>query len=164
VTWSVPHFWNLCFLLCAVCLAGWMFLYTGQLRIGGGVVFYHSNVLLLLSLILAVLVSSVVRFGGHQKYIAILALCLALAAFHIAVPVITSPSTLLRLLKNERVTRDGANSLLTHLPYKYRAKTPRVRLSRLPGSSSRWQVTPHLALDGVKWKVNENPIRFTRTL
>src|SRR5580765_7607875 len=98
VTWRVPHFWNLCFLLCAVSLGGWMLLYTGQLRIGGGVFFRRNNVLLLISLILAVLISAVVRFAGHQKYVAILALSLALAAFHIAVPVITSPSMLFRLL------------------------------------------------------------------
>jgi len=87
-----------------------MLLYTGQLRIGGGVFFRRNNVLLLFSLILAVLISAVVRFAGHQKYIAILALSLALAAFHIAVPGITSPSMLFRLLKNERIARDGANS------------------------------------------------------
>ena len=110
VTWRVPQFWNLCFLLCAVSLGGWMLLFTGQLRIGGGVLVRRNNVLLLLSLIIAVLISSVVRFAGHQKYIAILALGLALAAFHIAVPGITSPSTLFRLLKNERIARDGANS------------------------------------------------------
>jgi|SRR5256885_14374932 len=110
MTWSVPHSWNLCFLLCAVSLGGWMLLYTGQLRIGGGVIVYRNNVLRLLSLILAVLISSLVRFGGNQKYIAILVLCFALAAFHIAVPGITSPTTLFRLLKNERIARDGANS------------------------------------------------------
>jgi hypothetical protein len=110
VTWRVPHFWNLCFLLCVVSLVGWMLLYTGQLRIGGGVFFRRNNVLLLISLILAVLISAVVRFAGHQKYVAILALSLALAAFHIAVPVITSRSMLFRLLKNERIARDGANS------------------------------------------------------
>jgi hypothetical protein len=110
VTWRVPHFWNLCFLLFAVSLGGWMLFYTGQLRIGGGVFFRRNNVLLLFSLILAVLVSAVVRFTGHQMYIAILALGLALAAFHIAVPGITSPRTLYRLLKNERIARGGASS------------------------------------------------------
>jgi hypothetical protein len=109
-TWTVPHFWNLCFLLNAVSLGGWMLLYTGRLRIGGGVFFYRKNVLFLFSLILAVLVSTLVRFAGHQRYVAILALGLALAAFHIAVPGITSPRLLLRLLKNERIARDGANS------------------------------------------------------
>ena len=87
-----------------------MLLYTGQLRIGGGVMFYRNNVLLLLSLILAVLISAIVRFAGSQKYIAILVLALALAAFHIAVPGITSPRMLLRLWKNERIARDGDNS------------------------------------------------------
>ena len=110
VTWSVPHFWNLCFLLCAVSLGGWMLLYTGQLRIGGGVSVRRNNVLLLFSLILVVLISAVVSFAGYQKYIAILALVLALAAFHIAVPGITSPRMLLWLLKNEPIVRDGAKS------------------------------------------------------
>lgn len=109
-TWSVPHLWNLCFLLCAVSLGGWMLLYTGQLRMGGGVMVYRNNVLLLLSLFLAVLVSAIARFAGSQKYIAILVLALALAAFHIAVPGITSPRMLLRLWKNERIAKDGANS------------------------------------------------------
>lgn len=109
-TWTVPHFWNLCFLLCAVSLGGWMLLYTGHLRIGGGVFLYRKNVLLLFSLILAVLVSTLVRFAGHQRYVAILALGLALAAFHVAVPGITSPSLLLRLLKNEPIARDGNNA------------------------------------------------------
>jgi hypothetical protein len=108
--WRVPHFWNLCFLLCAVSLGGWMLWYTGQLRIGGGVVIYRNNVLLVLSLILAVLISAIVRFAGSQKYIAILVLALALAAFHIAVPVITSPRTLFGLWKDERIASDGANS------------------------------------------------------
>jgi hypothetical protein len=55
-----------------------------------------------------VLISAVVRFAGHQRYIALLALGLALAAFHIAVPGITSPSLLPRLLKNEPIAREGA--------------------------------------------------------
>jgi len=112
VTWSVPNFWNLCFLLCAVSLGGWMLLYTGQLRIGGGVVLGIKNILLLYSLILTVVISAVVKFTGQQKYIAILVLGLALTAFYVAAP-ITSPSMLVRLLrlwKNERVARDGANS------------------------------------------------------
>ena len=112
-TWSDPHFWNLCFLLCAVSLGGWMLLYTGQLRIDGAVVIYRNNFLLLYSLILAVLISAVVRFAGHQRYIAILALGLALAAFHVAVPGMTNPRLFLRLLKDERTARDGANSRLT---------------------------------------------------
>jgi cellulose synthase/poly-beta-1,6-N-acetylglucosamine synthase-like glycosyltransferase len=112
VTWSVPRFWNLCFLLCAVSLGGWMLLYTGQLRIGGGVMLRITNILLLYSLILAVVISAVVKFTGQQKYIAILVLGLALTAFYVAAP-ITSPSMLfglLRLLKNERIARDSAKS------------------------------------------------------
>jgi len=110
VTWRVPHFWNLCFLLCSVSLGSWMLLYPGQLRIGGLVFVQRKNFLLLFSLILAVLISTVVRFAGHQRYIAILAFGLVLSAFHIAVPGITSPSALLRLLKNERFARDGVKS------------------------------------------------------
>jgi hypothetical protein len=91
-----------------------MLWYTGQLRISAAVVHYCNNFLLLYSLILAVLISAVVRFAGHQRYIAILALGLALVAFHIAVPGMTNPSLFLRLLKDERTARDGANSWLTH--------------------------------------------------
>jgi hypothetical protein len=109
-TWRVLPFWNLCFLLCAASLGGWMLLYSGLLRIGGAVFYRRNNVLLLYSLILAVLISAVVRFAGHQRYIAILVLSLALAAFHIAVPGMTNPIQLLRLLKNERTARDGVNS------------------------------------------------------
>ena len=87
-----------------------MLWYTGQLRIGGAVVFYCSNFLLFYSLILAVLISAVVSFGGHQRYFAILVLVLALVAFHIAVPGMTNPSLFLRLLKDERSARDGVNS------------------------------------------------------
>jgi hypothetical protein len=109
-TWSVPRFWNLCFLLCAVSLGGWMLLYTGLLRIGGALFYPRKYVLLLYSLILAVLISTVVNFAGHQRYVAILALVLALAAFHLAVPGITNPNLLLRLLKNERIARDSPKS------------------------------------------------------
>jgi hypothetical protein len=109
-TWTVPHFWNMCFVLCAVSLGGWMLWYTGQLRIGGGVFYYRKNVLLLYSSLLAVLISAVVNFAGHQRYIAILVLGLSLAAFHIGVPGMTNPSLLLRLLKYERMAKDGANS------------------------------------------------------
>jgi hypothetical protein len=101
-TWRILHFWNLCFLLCAASLGGWMLLYSGLLRIGGAVFYRPNNVLLLYSLILAVLISAVVRFAGHQRYIAILVLSLALAAFHIAVPGMTNPIQLLRRLKDER--------------------------------------------------------------
>jgi len=109
VTWRVPHFWNLCFLVCAVSLGGWMLLYAGQLRIGGGVMLFFNNVLLFFLLVFATLFSAVVRFVGHDKYIAILVLGLALVAFHIAVP-ITRPSVLFRLWKNRRIARDGAKS------------------------------------------------------
>src|SRR5215470_20380059 len=74
VTWSVPRFWNLCFLLCSVSLGSWMLLYTCRLRIGGSVFFFLKNVLLLFSLTLAVLISAFLRFAGQQKYIAMLAL------------------------------------------------------------------------------------------
>ncbi|HEY6943790.1 MAG TPA: hypothetical protein VI431_01520 [Candidatus Acidoferrum sp.] len=87
-----------------------MLLYSGQLRIGGGIMLYRNNVLLLLALILTVLISALVRFPGHQKYFAILVLGLALAAFHIAVPGVTSPSMLFRLFKNARTVKNGARS------------------------------------------------------
>ncbi len=87
-----------------------MLLYTGQLRLGGGVFFYRNNVLLLLALILAVLISAIVRFDGNQKFIAIAALGLTVAIFNVAVPGATNPRMLLRLLKNERIARNGFNS------------------------------------------------------
>jgi len=110
VTWSVPHFWNVCFLLCSISLGGWMLFYTGQLRIGGRVMFLRNNIILLFSLILAVLVSAIVRFPGHQRYFAVLAVGLALAAFHIAGGGILHPRILLILLRNERTDKIGAKS------------------------------------------------------
>ena len=110
VTWSVPYFWNVCFLLCSVSLGGWMLLYTGQLRMGGGVFLYRNNILLLFSLILAVFISAIVRFPGHQKYFAVLTLILVLAAFHIAGGGILSPRVLFRLLRNELATKEGVKS------------------------------------------------------
>jgi hypothetical protein len=109
VTWSVPHFWNACFLLCSVSLGGWMLLYTGQLRIGGGVSLLRNNVLLLFSLVFAVIISAIVRFPGHQRYTALLTLALALAAFHIAGGGILSPRILFRLLKNVRISKYGSS-------------------------------------------------------
>lgn len=106
VTWSVPHFWHTCFLLCSVSLTGWMLLYTGQLRIGGGVFLLRNNVLLLLALILAVFISAIVRFPGYQKYFAVLTLVLALTAFHIAGGGILTPRILFRFLRKELPTKD----------------------------------------------------------
>jgi hypothetical protein len=109
-TWSAPHFWNICFLLCSVSLGGWMLFYTGQLRIGGDVFLLRNNVLLLFSLILAVFVSAIVRFPGYQKYFAVLTLALALTAFHIAGGGILSPRILFRLLRNALPTKEGVKS------------------------------------------------------
>ncbi len=110
VTWSAPHLWNLCFLLCAVSLGAWMVLYTGQLRIGGGVFLRRNNILLLFSLIVAVLTSTLVRFSGYQKLFALITLALILAAFHIAGGGILDPRMLFRLLKNERIAKYGLDS------------------------------------------------------
>ena len=104
ITWRTSHYWNACFLLCSFALGGWMILYAGQLRLGGGVFVYRNNVLLLFFLIFAVLISAVARFASPQRYVAIFILVLSLAAFHIAVPGITSPNMLIRLLRNENIT------------------------------------------------------------
>ena len=109
-TWSVPHFWNICLLLCSISLGSWMLLYTGQLRIGGGVFLLRNNALLLLSLVLAVIISAIVRFPGYQKYYALLILALALTAFHIAGGGILSPRILFRLLRNELPAKEGFES------------------------------------------------------
>jgi hypothetical protein len=78
------------------------------LRLGGGVFLPRNNVLLLFWLIFAASISTIVRFAGHQRYIAIAALVVVLAAFHIAVP--TSASTLLRLFKNAPIAKQGIKS------------------------------------------------------
>ena len=106
VTRSIPHFWNLCFFLCAISLAGLMLLYTRLLRLGGGVSYGRNNILLLYSLIVAVLTSTILSFSGHKKYFAILVLGLAIAAFK---PGILGPRVF-RLLKNEQVREAGAKS------------------------------------------------------
>jgi hypothetical protein len=78
-----------------------MLFYIGMLRIGGGVVVFRNNVLLLLSLILAVLVSAVVTFPGYQKCLAVLILVVALAVFHIAAGGFLRPSILFKFLRND---------------------------------------------------------------
>jgi hypothetical protein len=75
-------------------------LYSAQLRLGGGVMIFRNNLLLVWFLIFAVLISITEKFVGQQRYIAVLVLALSLAAFHIAVPGMTSPRTMIRLLKN----------------------------------------------------------------
>jgi hypothetical protein len=100
LTRSVSHYWNGCFLLCSIALGGWMILYSAQLRLGGGVMIFRNNLLLVWFLIFAVLISITARFVGQQRYIAVLVLALSLAAFHIAVPGMTSPRTMIRLLTN----------------------------------------------------------------
>jgi hypothetical protein len=110
VTWSIPHFWSACFLLCSVSLSSWMLLYTGQLRIGGGFFLLRSNVLLLFSLIFAVFSSAIVRFPGYHKYFAVVILALALTVFHIAGGGILSPRILFRFLRNKLPTKEGFKS------------------------------------------------------
>jgi hypothetical protein len=101
LTGSFTHSWNGCFLLCSTALAGWMILYAAQARLGGGVMIFLNNLLLLWFLAFAVLISALARFSGPQRYVVILILGLALAAFYIAAPII-GPSTLIRLLKGKR--------------------------------------------------------------
>lgn len=84
LTGSISHYWNACFLLCSIALGGWMILYSAQLRLGGGVVIYRSNLLLVWFLIFAVLISALARFASPQRYVAVLVLGLSRAAFHTA--------------------------------------------------------------------------------
>jgi hypothetical protein len=101
LTGSLSHYWNVCFLLCSTALAGWMILYAGQARLGGGVMIFLNNLALFWFLVLAVLISALAKFSGPQRYVAVLILGLTLAAVYIAVPII-GPSTLIRLLKGRR--------------------------------------------------------------
>jgi hypothetical protein len=101
LTGRLSHYWNVCFLLCSTALAGWMILYAGQARLGGGVMIFLNNLMLFWFLVLAVLISALAKFSGPQRYVAVLILGLTLAAFYIAVPII-GPSTLIRLLKGRR--------------------------------------------------------------
>src|SRR5580704_15402844 len=78
LTRSVSHYWNGCFLLCSIALGGWMILYSAQLRLGGGVMIFRNNLLLVWFLIFAVLISLSARFVGQQRYIAVLVLALSL--------------------------------------------------------------------------------------
>jgi hypothetical protein len=102
LTGSLSHYWRGCFLVCSVALGGWLILYSAQVRLGGGVMIFLNNLLLVWSLILVVLISIITRFVGQQRYIAVLVLALSLVAFHVAVPGMRSPTTMIWLLKNRR--------------------------------------------------------------
>ena len=102
LTKSIYHYWNVCFLLCSTALAGWMILYAGLLRLGGGVMIFLNNLLILWFLVFAVFVSTALRFPSPQRYIAILVLALSLAAFHIVVPGLLNPRRLVRLIRRTR--------------------------------------------------------------
>ena len=82
-----------------------MLLYTGQLRIGGSVSLRLNNFLLLFSLIVAVLISAIVRFHGRERYFAVLVVGFALAAFHIAGGGILNPRNVLHLFKTSRLQK-----------------------------------------------------------
>jgi hypothetical protein len=98
LTQSLSRYWNGCFLVCAIALAGWMILYTCQLRLGGGVMIFRNNLLLFWFLVVAVVVSMSMRFASPQRYLAFLVFILILAAFHIAVPIMLNPRSLIRLV------------------------------------------------------------------
>jgi len=100
-TWSTPSHWKECFALCSIAYAGWMILYSCQLWLGGGVIMFRSNLLLLWSLFLAVLISVVVRFHGPQRYGAILVLGAVVVLFNVVVPGLTSPRMLVRMLQKK---------------------------------------------------------------
>jgi hypothetical protein len=85
-TQRIPRYWNLCFLLNALALGGWMIFYSVQLRFGGGVMIYRNNFLFFWLLVFTVLVSTILRFASPQRYMAILILALSLVMFHVAVP------------------------------------------------------------------------------
>jgi hypothetical protein len=102
LTGTLSPYWHGCFLLCSIALGGWIILYSAQLRLGGGAMIFLNNLLLVWSLIFAVLISIFTRFVGQQRYIAVLVLALSLVAFHIAVPGMTTPATMIWLLKNRR--------------------------------------------------------------
>lgn len=95
---SSSHYWNGCFLLCSTALAGWMILYAGLLRIGGGVMIFLNDLLIFWFFVFAVFASTILRFPSPQRYIAILVWALSLAAFHIAVPGFLNPRRLVRLI------------------------------------------------------------------
>ena len=102
LTRSISDYWKGCFLLCSTALAGWMILYAGLLRLGGGVMTFLNNMLIFWFLVFAVFVSTALRFPSPQMYIAILVLALSLAAFHIAVPGFLNPRRLVRLILRTR--------------------------------------------------------------
>jgi len=101
LTTGLSHYWNACFLLCSTALAGWIILYAGQLRLGGGVMICLNNLMLFWFLALAVLISALARFSGPQRYVAVLIWGLTLVASYVAAPII-GPSNLILLLKVKR--------------------------------------------------------------
>jgi len=102
LTKNIFHYWTGCFLLCSTALAGWMILYAGLLRLGGGVMIFLNDLLIFWFLVFAVFVSTTLRYPSPQRYIAIFVWVLILAAFHIAVPGFLNPRRLVRLILRTR--------------------------------------------------------------
>jgi hypothetical protein len=100
VTDRLSPYWNTCFLLCSTVLAGWMILYAGLARLGGGVMIFLKNLMLFWFIAFAVLISALVRFSGPQRFEAVLIWALILGVFYIAVPIF-GPSILIRLVKGK---------------------------------------------------------------
>jgi hypothetical protein len=78
--------WKACFVICSAALGGWMALYAGQLRFGGGVMFDTGNIILLWFLILAVVISAILAFNGRSRHIVLGTIALSLVGFDVAVP------------------------------------------------------------------------------
>lgn len=85
-TSRVSRYWKACFVVCASALGGWMLLYAGQLRIGGGLMLFSGNIITLWFLIVAVLVSVILGFEGRSRYLALGGYVISLVAFDMAVP------------------------------------------------------------------------------
>ena len=85
VTRRVSQYWNFCFVVCSLALGGWMIFYAAELRLGGGMMIFRSNLVLLWFLILAELVSAAIRFAGTQRYIAVFFVILIVVAYNLVV-------------------------------------------------------------------------------
>src|ERR1700745_2386003 len=70
ITKRIPRYWTLCFILCAVAMAGWMSYYAVMFIRGGGMMIYFSNLILFWLLALATLSSAFVGFKYPHRYIA----------------------------------------------------------------------------------------------
>ncbi len=87
ITERISRYWKLCFILCAVAMAGWMSYYAVMFIRGGGMMIYRSNLVMFWLLALATLSSAFVGFKYPHRYIAVSTVALIVAGYSYAFPI-----------------------------------------------------------------------------